>query len=114
EGRLVAYGAGFLHSSDVGGMVPASISPRASEIFQEGLRIPPKKVFVGGAVNRDFLDVILANCRIPEQNWGDLQALVAGLTTGERRMHDLIRRFGAETGAKAGEDLMEFPARKAE
>ena len=56
-----------------------------SEIFQEGLRLPPKKLFVRGEVNRDLLDVILANCRIPEQNWGDLQALVAGLVTGERR-----------------------------
>ena len=72
------------------GMVPASISPRASEIFQEGLRLPPKKLFVRGAPNRDLLDVILANCRIPEQNWGDLQALVAGLVTGERRVHALI------------------------
>jgi N-methylhydantoinase B len=114
EGRLVAYGAGFLHSSDVGGMVPASISPRASEIFQEGLRIPPKKLFVGGAVNRDLLDVILANCRIPEQNWGDLQALVAGLTTGDRRLHELIRRFGSDTIDKAMDDLIDYAARKVE
>src|SRR2546428_10985178 len=114
EGRLVAYGAGFLHSSDVGGMVPASISPRASEIFQEGLRLPPKKLFVGGAVNRDLLDVILANCRIPEQNWGDLQALVAGLTTGERRLHELIRRFGSDTVDKAMDDLIDYAARKVE
>ncbi len=114
EGRLVAYGAGFLHSSDVGGMVPASISPRASEIFQEGLRLPPKKLFVRGAVNRDLLDVILANCRIPEQNWGDLQALVAGLTTGERRMHELIRRFGSDTVDKAMDDLIDYATRKVE
>jgi len=114
EGRLVAYGAGFLHSSDVGGMVPASISPRASEIFQEGLRIPPKKLFVRGQVNRDLLDVILANCRIPEQNWGDLRALVAGLTTGERRMHELIRRFGSDTVDKAMDDLIDYSARKVE
>ena len=114
DGRLVAYGAGFLHSSDVGGMVPASISPRASEIFQEGLRLPPKKLFVRGAVNRDLLDVIMANCRIPEQNWGDLQALVAGLTTGERRLHDLIRRFGPDTIDKAMDDLIDYAARKVE
>ncbi len=114
DGRLVAYGAGFLHSSDVGGMVPASITPRASEIFQEGLRLPPKKLFVRGAVNRDLLDVILANCRIPEQNWGDLQALVAGLTTGERRMHELIRRFGPDTVDKAMDDLIDYAARKVE
>jgi N-methylhydantoinase B len=114
DGRLVAYGAGFLHSSDVGGMVPASISPRASEIFQEGLRLPPKKLFARGAVNRDLLDVILANCRIPEQNWGDLQALVAGLTTGERRMHALIRRFGPDTVDKAMDDLIDYATRKVE
>lgn len=114
EGRLVAYGAGFLHSSDVGGMVPASISPRASEIFQEGIRIPPKKLFVRGQVNRDLLDVILANCRIPEQNWGDLRALVAGLTTGERRVHELIRRFGSDTVDKAMDDLIDYSARKVE
>ena len=114
DGRLVAYGAGFLHSSDVGGMVPASISPRASEIFQEGLRMPPKKLFVGGEVNHDILDVMLANCRIPEQNWGDLQALVAGLTTGERRVHALIRRFGADTVDKSMDDLIDYAARKVE
>jgi N-methylhydantoinase B len=114
ENRLVAYGAGFLHSSDVGGMVPASITPRASEIFQEGLRLPPKKLFKRGEVNRDLLDVILANCRIPEQNWGDLQALVAGLTTGERRMHELIRRFGPDTVDKAMDDLIDYATRKVE
>jgi N-methylhydantoinase B len=114
EDRLVAYGAGFLHSSDVGGMVPASITPRASEIFQEGLRLPPKKLFKRGEVNRDLLDVILANCRIPEQNWGDLQALVAGLTTGERRMHELIRRFGPDTVDKAMDDLIDYATRKVE
>jgi N-methylhydantoinase B len=58
EGRLVGHGAGFLHCSDIGGLVPASISPRAVENFQEGLRVPPKKLFVNGAVNRDLLDVI--------------------------------------------------------
>ena len=114
EGRLIAHGAGFLHCSDIGGLVPASISPRASEIFQEGLRLPPKKLFVGGAVNRDLLDVIMANCRIPEQNWGDLQALVAGLVTGERRVHALIQRFGIDIVEKGMDDLIDYTARKVE
>ena len=114
EGRLIAHGAGFLHCSDIGGLVPASISPRASEIFQEGLRLPPKKLFVGGAVNRDLLDVIMANCRIPEQNWGDLQALVAGLVTGERRIHALIQRFGIDVVEKGMDDLIDYTARKVE
>ena len=114
EGRLVGHGAGFLHCSDIGGLVPASISPRASEIFQEGLRLPPKKLFVRGKPNRDLLDVILANCRIPEQNWGDLQALVAGLVTGERRVHALIGRFGIDTVEKGMDDLIDYTARKVE
>ena len=114
EGRLVGHGAGFLHCSDIGGLVPASISPRASEIFQEGLRLPPKKLFVRGEPNRDLLDVILANCRIPEQNWGDLQALVAGLVTGERRVHALIGRFGIDTVEKGMDDLIDYTARKVE
>ena len=114
EGRLVGHAAGFLHCSDIGGLVPASISPRAAEIFQEGLRLPPKKLFVGGAVNQDLLDVILANCRIPAQNWGDLQALVAGLVTGERRVHALIGRFGLDTVLKGMDDLIDYTARKVE
>ncbi len=114
EGRLVGHAAGFLHCSDIGGLVPASISPRAVEIFQEGLRLPPKKLFVGGAVNQDLLDVILANCRIPEQNWGDLQALVAGLVTGERRVHALIGRFGIDVVEKGMDDLIDYTARKVE
>jgi len=114
EDRLVAHAAGFLHCSDIGGLVPASISPRAVEIFQEGLRLPPKKLFVGGRVNQDLLDVILANCRIPEQNWGDLQALVAGLVTGERRVHALIGRFGLDIVLKGMDDLIDYTARKVE
>src|SRR5215471_13669562 len=112
EDRLVGHAAGFLHCSDIGGLVPASISPRAAEIFQEGLRLPPKKLFVGGQVNQDLLDVILANCRIPEQNWGDLQALVAGLVTGERRLHALIARFGVDVVQKGMDDLLDYTERK--
>lgn len=112
QGRLVGYAYAFLHCSDIGGMVPASITPRAAEIFQEGLRLPPKKLFQGGAPNRDLLEVILANCRIPEQNWGDLKALVAGVNTGERRLHQLVRKFGLDTVEKGMEDLIDYAARK--
>jgi N-methylhydantoinase B len=114
DGRIVAYTYAFLHCSDIGGMVPASISPRAAEIFQEGLRLPPKKLFRAGVLNQDLLDVILANCRIPEQNWGDLKALVAGCNTGERRLHRLVDKFGLDTVDKGLDDLMEYTERKVE
>jgi len=69
---------------------------------------------VRGEPNRDLLDIIRANCRIPEQNWGDLQALVAGLVTGERRVHALITRFGVDTVEKGMDDLIDYTARKVE
>ena len=65
-------------------------------------------------MNQDLLDVIMANCRIPEQNWGDLQALVAGLVTGERRVHALIQRFGIDVVEKGMDDLIDYTARKVE
>ncbi len=108
QGRLVCFAYAFLHCSDIGGMVAASVSPRATEIFQEGLRIPPKKLYRAGALNDDLLDLILANCRIPEQNWGDLKALVAGLNSGERRVHELIGKFGLPTVEAGMADLLEY------
>ena len=73
--RLLCFAWCFIHSSDVGGLVPGSISPTAFDKFQEGLSIPPAKLFKAGTLNQELLDLILANVRIPEQNWGDLQAL---------------------------------------
>ena len=112
DGRLVAFSYAFIHCSDVGGMVPASITPRATEIFQEGLRLPPKKIYRAGVLNEDLVDIILANCRIPEQNWGDLKALFAGLTTGERRFQRIVARFGLDVVEKTIEDLIDYTERK--
>jgi N-methylhydantoinase B len=112
EGRLLAFTYAFIHCSDVGGMVPASITPRATEIFQEGLRLPPKKIYRAGVLNQDLVDIILANCRIPEQNWGDLKALFGGLTTGERRFQGIARKFGIDVIEKGIEDLIDYTERK--
>src|SRR5215470_1735132 len=81
EGRLVCFAWCFIHSSDVGGLVPGSISPTAFDQYQEGLSIPPMKLVKAGTLNQELLDMILANVRIPEQNWGDMKALLAALTT---------------------------------
>jgi N-methylhydantoinase B len=114
EGEIVAYGYAFIHFSDVGGTVPASIWPRAVELFQEGFRLRPTKLFRAGVLNQDVLDILLDNCRIPERNWGDIKAMVAGLNTCERRVHEIIVKFGLET-VKAGIfdilDLVEQRAR---
>jgi N-methylhydantoinase B len=104
-GRLVCWAWSFIHSSDVGGKVPGSISPSSYEIQHEGIRVPPRKLFMQGVLDDAFLKVFLANCRIPGQNWGDMKACVAALNTAEQRVHSLIEQYGVEV-VDAGIDAM--------
>ncbi len=94
DGELLCWAWTFIHVSDIGGRVPGSIAPSSHEMIQEGLRIPPQKLFSGGALNRPLLDTILANCRTPEQNWGDMKACLAGLATAGRRVRELADQYG--------------------
>lgn len=106
EDRLLCFAWCFIHCSDVGGLAPASISPRAYDIHQEGFRIPPRKLVTAGELDGGFLELFLANCRIPEQNWGDLKAMLASLNTAERSMQDLAARFGVDVVSQAMEDVI--------
>ena len=83
----------FIHVSDIGGRVPGSIAPSSNEVFQEGLRIPPQKLYAAGELNKALLDMILTNCRTPDPNWGDMKACLAGLATAERRVHELTAQY---------------------
>jgi N-methylhydantoinase B len=100
EGKIVCYAWTFVHMSDVGGRVSGSIAPSSHELFQEGIRIPPQKLFREGVLDEMFLRTFLINTRTAEQNWGDMKACIAALTTAERRVGELIGRFGV--GAIAG------------
>ena len=108
EGRLLCFAWCFIHSSDVGGLVPGSIAPTAFDRYQEGISIKPAKLFSRGELNRDLLDMILNNCRIPEQNWGDMKALIAALTTSERRMGQLLTRYGFDTLRDGINSLLDY------
>lgn len=108
EGKLLCFAWCFIHSSDVGGLVPGSIAPTAFDRYQEGICIPPTKLFTRGELNQPLLDLILANCRIPEQNWGDMKALIASLTICERRMGQLIERYGFAPVAKGIPALLDY------
>ncbi|MCY3980707.1 MAG: hydantoinase B/oxoprolinase family protein, partial [Alphaproteobacteria bacterium] len=77
EDKIIAFSVGHIHNTDVGGAVPASLSRTLSEVHQEGVRIPPVKIMQEGQLNRQVLDIFLANVRAPEQNWGDLCLQVA-------------------------------------
>jgi N-methylhydantoinase B len=113
DGKVVCYGWCFIHSADVGGRVPSSISPSNHEIYQEGLMIPPLKLVKRRQFNPDVVAFIEANCRTAEENIGDLKAMVASLAVGERRVADMIARHGIDVFAAATTDVIAYSAAKA-
>ena len=94
HGRHIAWSAMFGHMSDNGGMVPGSIPIEATTIFQEGIRIPPTKLYKKGVLQEDLLELILHNVRTPQWNRFDLNALVAACNTAAKRVVELAERFG--------------------
>jgi N-methylhydantoinase B len=96
-GEPVAWTAVIAHWNDVGGMAPGSISTAATEIFQEGLRLPAVKLFARGEPIESVLRLLEANSRLPEFLRGDLWAGVASVRLGERRVLELVERYGRET-----------------
>jgi len=89
------YLASRAHHADVGGMAPGSM-PLSQDIFQEGVRIPPLKLYKGGKLNRDLLRFLLFNVRTPLEREGDLAAQVGCLKIGEKRLFDLVEKNGSE------------------
>lgn len=109
-GHVLGYVASRAHHSDVGGMSPGSM-PLAREIYQEGLRIPPVRLFMGGQRNEDLWKVILANVRTPEERAGDLDAQLAALHTGRERLQELARRRGTAVTRSAMTALIDYADR---
>ncbi|MGE0718370.1 MAG: hydantoinase B/oxoprolinase family protein [Alphaproteobacteria bacterium] len=108
EGEIVCYAVGHIHNTDVGGAVPASLSRSLIEIHQEGIRFPPSKLYKAGVLNDELLRVMMINVRKPDQNWGDLKAFVGAMNTGERKVRDMIAKFGVETLRQGMSDLMDY------
>jgi N-methylhydantoinase B/oxoprolinase/acetone carboxylase alpha subunit len=94
-GKLEFFVANRAHHSDVGGMTPGSM-PLATELFQEGLIIPPLKLYARGRLNEDVFDLLLANVRTPDERRGDLLAQVAANEIGRARLREAVTRFGAQ------------------
>jgi N-methylhydantoinase B len=97
NGKIVAICGTLDHHLDIGGMRPGSYAGDAVEIFQEGFRIPPIKLFEKGKANDRLLAVFDANVRQPDQTGGDLRAQAAALNIGRDGVLELVRRYGAET-----------------
>jgi N-methylhydantoinase B len=111
--EIVAYGWTFVPVSDMGGRVPSSISPSSTELFHEGLLIPPLKLMRRGDYVPEVLTLLRANVRTPEDNVGDLKAMLAALAVGERRVGEMVEQYGRDTFLDAQHDVIEYARRKA-
>ena len=108
EGEIVAYTSGHIHNTDVGGAVPASLSRALVDVQQEGIRLPPVRLVKEGVIDPEILAILLTNVRVPEQNLGDLKALLGATATGERRVRAMIERFGVARFRDGLADLMDY------
>jgi N-methylhydantoinase B len=105
DGRLSCWMASVGHWLDIGGNVPGGYNPKATESFQEGVRIPPVKLISAGRMNADLLDILAANARVPASNWGDLNGQLNALDLGQRRLGALLDEYGDAVVARAFELL---------
>src|SRR5580658_2609419 len=103
------YVANRAHHADVGGALAGSMGP-AREVFQEGIRIPPIKIFRRGELNSDAHALLLANVRTPAEREGDLAAQIAACRTGERRLTEIVAKYGAAEVAAYGSHLLGYSA----
>ncbi len=114
DGKIVAY-TNIAHMVDVGGMVPAAFGDTRN-IFQEGIRFPPVKIYRNDQEVEDLFRVLISNVRTPRYAYGDLKAMIGSLYLAERRIKELIGKYGLETFEQCGADIKavsEAMARKA-
>ncbi|MEK6410443.1 MAG: hydantoinase B/oxoprolinase family protein [Acidobacteriota bacterium] len=107
--RPLFYVANRAHHADIGGATPGSMG-RADEIYQEGLRIPPVRLMIGGLVNDDVMRLISANVRIPEEREGDLTAQLGAIATGQKRLLEIVERYGFKEADLYATHLVNYTA----
>ena len=105
RGSLWCWLSNTGHWPDIGGMVPGGFSANATEVEQEGLRLPPVKLYKKGVMDEEILSIILSNIRIADQRIGDIKAQAAALAVGEKRLAALLDRYGADTVESAIAEL---------
>jgi N-methylhydantoinase B len=96
DGDLVLFVSNIAHHSDIGGMAPGSMAGGMTEIYQEGLRIPPIRIVKHGEIQRDVFDLVLLNVRVPRERRGDYMAQIAANRLGTRRLEELFQRWSRD------------------
>lgn len=107
NGTVVAFSVCFGHFWDIGGTRPGSISPSATEIFHEGILVPPVKVIEAGKLNDSLYRMFLRNSRLPDYLEGDTRAMMATTALGESRLKEVFDRFGDGAVCQAFSDMIE-------
>lgn len=108
EKKLIAWTCNMAHWPDLGGLVPGGISSEAVEIFQEGLQLPAIKFFDQGKINQSVIDIIYANTRIPQYIKGDMWACIASVRLGEKRIKEVVKKYGIEATEEAIEQYFDY------
>ena len=108
DGAIIAWTANIAHNSDVGGMAPGSLSGDATEIFQEGLRLPAVKLIREGVTDQAVMDIITCNSRMPDFLLGDVWAAIAAVRIGAKRLEDLSVKYTPATFKAAMDSFMDF------
>ena len=101
NGEVFCYLASVGHWHDVGGNVPGNYNPEATECFQEGMLIPPVKLFHAGVLNSDIVNILSANSRLPNSLYGDLNGQINALDLGEERLNELLDEYSEVTVSTA-------------
>lgn len=104
---LIGFAGNIAHIGEIGGMAVGSFASTATEVFQEGLRLPPVKLMAQGEYCKDVWRIVLANHRTPDATWGDFHAIMGSLTTAERRLQELVARYGLGDFERICEALIE-------
>jgi N-methylhydantoinase B len=111
-GRRCAFAVVICHHTDVGGRVPGSNASDSTEIYQEGLRIPPLKLYSRGELNTTLETLIKINVRVPDRVWGDLSAQFAAAQVGKKGLGRLFQRYGADVVESYMSELLDYAERR--
>ncbi|MEZ5098806.1 MAG: hydantoinase B/oxoprolinase family protein [Thermoleophilia bacterium] len=111
EGHLVGFLANIGHLAEIGGKAVGSFASDATEIFQEGLRLPPVKIMKRGEHDMEIWRILMTNHRTPRNTWGDINAQIGSLRVSERSFLSLIDRYGRETVEQAATELLDYSER---
>ena len=111
DGEIVAWAADIAHWNDVGGMVPGSMATTATEIFQEGLRLPGVKIIAKSEPNEPLIEVMKINSRMPDFLEGDMWAGIAAVRVGARRLEEIANKYGTDIFAEAIDRYLDYGER---